>query len=151
MADRTAFELESRFPNHTIVKYNYVPCLRAASAMAVGDAPVALVITSTASTYELGGLGLPFYPIYLRGLSYLGLRDSHHAIAEFQKILNHRGVVINGALRPMAQLGIARAYVLSADHAKAIGAYQSFFSLWKDADQDTPLLKAARAEYTKLR
>ncbi len=73
------------------------------------------------------------------------------AAREYQKILDHRGVVINGIIGALAHLGLGRAYALQGDTAKARVAYQDFFALWKDADPDVPVLVAAKSEYAKLK
>jgi eukaryotic-like serine/threonine-protein kinase len=90
------------------------------------------------------------YSIYLRGEAYVAARQGGAASAEFQKILNHSGIVLNEPIRALAHLGLARAFALSGDTAKANSAYQDFFALWKDADPDIPVLKQAKAEYAKL-
>ena len=84
-------------------------------------------------------------------LSLPGRASGHEASAEFQKILDHRGLVLNEAIGALAHLGIARAYVLQGDTAKARAAYQDFLTLWKDADPDVPVLIAAKSEYAKLK
>ena len=86
----------------------------------------------------------------MRGESYLAAHQGGEAAAEFQKILDHRGIVVNGPIGALAHLGLARAYVLQGDTAKAKAAYQDFLTLWKDADPDIPILIAAKAEYAKL-
>ena len=90
------------------------------------------------------------YPAYLRGLAYLAQKNGPAAAAEFQKFLDHPGIVQNFLLGSLAHLQLARAYALSGDTAKAKSAYQDFFVLWKDADSDIPILKEAKAEYAKL-
>ena len=90
------------------------------------------------------------YPVYVRGEAQLAAHNGAAAAAEFQKFLDHRGIVINFPLGALAHLGLARAYALSGDTAKARTAYQDFFALWKDADPDIPILKEAKAEYAKL-
>jgi hypothetical protein len=90
------------------------------------------------------------YPAYIRGLAYLAQRNGPAAAAEFQKFLDHTGIVQNFLLGSLAHLQLARAYVLSSDTAKAKAAYQHFLTLWKDADPDIPILKEAKAEYAKL-
>ena len=86
----------------------------------------------------------------MRGEAYLRLRDGPKAAAEYQKILDHRGVEAGSPLYPLAQLGSGRAYALQGDKAKAKTAYQDFFAQWKDADPDVPILQEAKAEYAKL-
>ena len=86
----------------------------------------------------------------MRGEAYVAAHEHTEAAAEFQKILDHRGIVGNSPVAALAHLGLARAYALSGDSAKARTAYQDFFTLWKDADPDIPILKEAKADYAKL-
>jgi len=90
------------------------------------------------------------YPPYIRGMAYLAQKNGPAAAAEFQKFLDHPGIVQNFLLGSLARLQLARAYALSGDTAKAKAAYQDFLALWKDADPDIPILKEAKAEYAKL-
>ena len=90
------------------------------------------------------------YPAYLRGQAYLAAHNGSAAATEFQKLVDHRGIVINFPLGALAHLGLARAYALSGDTAKSKTAYHDFFAVWKDADPDIPILKEAKAEYAKL-
>jgi len=90
------------------------------------------------------------YPAYIRGQAQLMARNGTAAATEFQKLLDHRGIVVNFPLGALAHLGVARAYALSGDTAKSKTAYQDFFALWKNADPDIPILKEAKAEYAKL-
>jgi hypothetical protein len=90
-------------------------------------------------------------PVYVRGEAYLALRDGDLAATEFQKFVEHRGLVANFPWGALARLGLARACVLQGDTAKARTAYQDFLTLWKDADPDIPILIAAKAEYAKLK
>jgi eukaryotic-like serine/threonine-protein kinase len=89
--------------------------------------------------------------VYVRGESYLAAHQGSEAAAEFQKILDHRGIVLNEPIGALAHLQIGRAYALQGDTAKANAAYQDFLTLWKDADPDIPILIAAKAEYAKLK
>jgi predicted Zn-dependent protease len=88
--------------------------------------------------------------VYVRAEAYLGAQRGPAAAAEFQRILDHRGLLWNCATGPLAHLGLARAYALQGDTAKARAAYQDFLALWKEADPDIPILIAAKAEYAKL-
>jgi eukaryotic-like serine/threonine-protein kinase len=90
------------------------------------------------------------YPTYVRGEAYLAAHQGPAAVAEFEKILNHPSVVMNDVLGALAHLQLGRAYVLIGDTAKAKAAYQDFLTLWKDADQDIPILKQAKTENAKL-
>jgi eukaryotic-like serine/threonine-protein kinase len=90
------------------------------------------------------------YPVFVRGEAYLDAHHGSEAATEFQKIIDHRGVVVNAPIGALAHLGIARAYSLQGDNPKARATYQEFLTLWKDADPDVPILKVAKAEYAKL-
>ena len=89
--------------------------------------------------------------MYVRGRVYLAAHQGQSRAAEFQKILDHRGIVINEPIGALAHLQIGRAYAMQGDTAKARAAYQDFLTLWKDADPDIPILIAAKAEYAKLK
>ena len=148
--------LASRFPEDTIVQFNYLPTVRAQIALDKNNAAKAVDALQVAAPYELGTplLGIePVFsliPVFVRGQAYLAGRQGSDAAAEFQKILDHRGVVVNGAIAPLAHLGLARAYLLQGDESKARSAYNDFLTLWKGADPDIPILKDAKAEYAKL-
>jgi tetratricopeptide (TPR) repeat protein len=149
-------DLGKRFPEDTVVQFNYLPTLRAKLAVSRGNASEALESLRTAAPYELGqtASGVYFwtglYPVFVRGESYLAAHQGSDAAAEFQKILDHRGIVLNEPIGALAHLGIARAYAIQGDTAKAKAAYQDFLTLWKDADPDIPIFIAAKAEYAKL-
>ena len=120
-----------------------------------GARPGASSRWSPSLPYELGGppptiSGGTMYPAYIRGLAYLAQKNGPAAAAEFQKFLDHPGIIQNFLLGSLAHLQIARAYAVSGDTAKAKAAYQDFLTLWKDADPDIPILKEAKAEYAKL-
>jgi hypothetical protein len=88
---------------------------------------------------------------YLRGQAFLAARRGEEAAAEFQKILDHRGVVLDSLVGSLAHVGLARAHALQGDVPRARAAYENFLNLWKDADKDVPILIAAKAEYARLR
>jgi eukaryotic-like serine/threonine-protein kinase len=152
-----ADDLVKRFPEDTIVQFNYLPTLRAMLAVSEGNAAQALENLRAATSYELGTTTsstygwTAMYPVYVRGEAYLAGHQGSEAAAEFQKILDHRCVVTNGPIGALAHLQIGRAYALQGDTAKAKAAYQDFLTLWKDADPDVPILIAAKAEYAKLK
>jgi tetratricopeptide (TPR) repeat protein len=154
-ANRLIDDLGKRFSQDTIVQSEYLPMARAGLALTTGNAANAIEALTVASPYELGHTNNDFtfalYPVYLRGESYLAAKDGSAAITEFQKILDHSGVVGNEPIGALAHLGLGRGYALSGDSAKAKTAYQDFFALWKNADPDVPILKEAKAEYAKLR
>jgi len=150
MADNVAKE----FPLDTIVHRYWLPAIRASLALNRHEPAKAIELLQPEATYELGLISPSYmgslYPVYVRGQAYLVLHQGDEAAAEFQKFLDHRGIVFNFPLGGLAHLGLARAYTLSGDTAKAKTAYQDFFALWKDADPDIPVLEEAKAEYAKL-
>jgi tetratricopeptide (TPR) repeat protein len=156
-AKALADDLDKRFPEDTIVQFNYLPSVRGRLALNKGDASGALASLAAAAPYELGATRAidlawtPMFPVFVRGEAYLAARRSSEAAAEFQKILDHRGLVLNQPIGALAHLGLGRAYVLQGDMPKAKAAYQDFLTLWKDADPDIPVLQQAKAEYKKLR
>jgi tetratricopeptide (TPR) repeat protein len=153
-ANRAIDDLTKRFPQNTVVQTRYLPMARSALALNSGNAQGALDVLSAAAPYQLGHTNEDFtfalYPIYFRGQAYLAAKNGSAAITEFQKILDHSGVIGNEPIGALAHLGLGRAYALSGDSTKAKTAYQDFFALWKTADPDVPILKEAKAEYAKL-
>jgi tetratricopeptide (TPR) repeat protein len=162
-AQTLADDLAKRFPEDTVVQFNYLPTTRAQLALNRSDpakpfgagSSKAIEALQGATAYELGNPGTAgftpaLYPVYVRGEAYLAAHRGGEAAAEFQKIRDHRGVAFNEPIGALAHLGLARAYVLQGDLAKARSAYQDFLTLWKDADPDTPILIAAKAEYARL-
>jgi eukaryotic-like serine/threonine-protein kinase len=148
-------ELAKRFPEDTIVQFNYLPTIRAQLALNRNDAAKAAEALHAAAPYELGVAGgttfsTNLYPVYIRGELYLAAKQGAPASAEFQKIIDSGGVVINEPIGALAHLGLARAYVLQGDTAKARVAYNDFLTLWKDADAGIPIQQQAKAEYAKL-
>ena len=150
---RTLMEgLQKSEPGNTYLKVYWFPVIEASIAMAQQAPDRATVALEPALPYELGGPppGTSMYPAYIRGLAYLAQKSGPAAAAEFQKFLDHSGVVQNFLLGSLAHLQLGRAYVISGDTAKAKAAYQDFLTLWKDADADIPILKEAKTEYAKL-
>jgi predicted Zn-dependent protease len=152
-----ADDLAKRYPQDTLVNDYWLPSIRAAIELRGNNADKAIGILQAAVPYELASPspspsnGATLYPIYVRGLAYLKLRQGKEAAAEFQKILDHRTIVVNFVTGALAHLGLARAYALQGDTAQSRAAYQDFFTLWKDADPDIPVLIAAKAEHAKLK
>jgi len=156
-AETLADGLAKAFPEDTIARFNYLPTLHAKLALLRENPQEALHFLEAADPYELG---LPanslynwpnLYPVYVRGETYLTAHQGREAAAEFQKILDHRGIVVNEPIGALAHLGLARAYTMQDDTAKSRAAYQDFLRLWKDADSDIPIFQQAKAEYAKLR
>jgi tetratricopeptide (TPR) repeat protein len=153
-AEKLAAELDKTFPLGTLVQRYWLPTIQAAVALERKDPNRAIALLKEASTIELssatGDLTVFLCPVYVRGEAYLTLHDGKAAAAEFQKFIDHRGVVMNFPWGTLARLGLARAYAMQGDNAKAKIAYKDFLTLWKDADPDIPILKQAKAEYAKL-
>jgi hypothetical protein len=151
-AEKLAAELDKTFPLDTLVQRYWLPTIRAAAALQRKDPNRAVELLKLTSTIELGLATnqTKLCPVYLRGEAYLMLRDGNAAAAEFQKFVDHRGLVSNFPWGVFARLGLARAYALQGDTLKARAAYQDFLTLWKDADPDIPIQKQARAECAKL-
>jgi serine/threonine protein kinase/Flp pilus assembly protein TadD len=149
-AARLAGDLTKRFPEDTIVQFEYLPMIRAAIALPKGDASKSVEALAAAAPYDLGAVtGL--HPVYLRGEAYLAAKQSAAAEVEFQRILDHPGVVGNDPIGALAHLGLGRAYALAGDDPKAKTAYQDFLALWKNADPDIPIFQQAKAEYAKIK
>ncbi len=155
-AESIAADLNKKYPQDTLVNTAWLPVIRGQIAVSHGDYDKALSILAPDSTDDYGavvagGITPAMLPVYVRGLAYLGAKRGKEAAAEFEKFLTHRGVYVNQPNGAAARLGLARAYALEGDDAKARVAYQDFFALWKDADPDVPLLVQAKAEYAKLK
>jgi tetratricopeptide (TPR) repeat protein len=157
-AEKLVDALNQEFPLDTLMQNYWLPTVRAAIALQRHDSVRAIAILRASVPYELADPP-PFsvgtmYPAYLLGQAYLssgnGSGNGELAAAEFQKILDHPGVIVNFPLSALSHLGLGRARALSGDAAGARTAYQDFFALWKDADSDTPILKQAKTEYAKL-
>ena len=157
-SEEVAAELDRRRPEDTFVKFTYVPVLRALAALGRGNAAESGEYLEITRRYEMAVSGLNFNHYYLGGLhsAYVrgqALTAAHRyteAAAEFQKILDHRGIVGIDPIGALAHWQIGRAFVLSGDKARAKAAYEAFLQLWKDADPDVPALKRAKVEYQKL-
>jgi tetratricopeptide (TPR) repeat protein len=151
-ATRLGDDISKRFPEDTTLQFSLLPMVRASVFLHDKKAAQAIEVLSPAARYELGGVtpGFNLVPVYLRGLAYLQLKQGSPAAAEFQKIVDHPGMVGNSIVTPLAHLGLARAYGLAGDAAKSRTAYQDFFAVWKDADSDIPILPQAKSEYAKL-
>ena len=154
---RLAADLEKRFPEDTPVLFEYLPTLHALSALARRAPSDAIERLQRAVPYDFAMPGTVFYArfgglytAYVRGEAYLAAGRGQEAAAEFQKVLDHRGVVLADPIGALAHWQLGRAYVVSGDMTKAKSAYQDFLTLWKDADPDIPVLKQASAEYSKL-
>jgi DNA-binding winged helix-turn-helix (wHTH) protein/tetratricopeptide (TPR) repeat protein len=153
-ATRLSDDLAKRFPEDTVAHYNSLPAIRAATALRGGEADRAIEALVVSLPYETGqtsqDVSFVLYPIYLRGEAYLAAGQGKAAGAEFQKILNHPGLVQNELIGALAHLELGRAYVMAHETSKAKAAYEDFFTLWKAADPDLAIVRQARSEYAKL-
>jgi serine/threonine protein kinase/tetratricopeptide (TPR) repeat protein len=168
-SEKIVDSLAKRYPSDTLVENIWLPVIRAEAA--INSPPAAktpelvsakaVALLEPVAPYELGGnIGAPtfsgaLYPAYVRGQAYLLGHNGTAAAAEFQKLLNHRGIVLNFVTGALAHLGVARANAMEAKNSdlarvRALAAYKDFLALWKDADPDIPVLKEAKAEYAKL-
>jgi tetratricopeptide (TPR) repeat protein len=150
--------LGRELPEDTFVQAMYLPTLRALFSLNTRDAAAAIQALQAASRYDLalGGVGFTgrfgaMYPVYVRGQAYLAARRPADAAAEFQKIVDHRSIVIVDPVDALARLHLARALALAGDTARAKSAYSELLALWKDADPEIPIGREARAEYARLR
>jgi serine/threonine protein kinase/tetratricopeptide (TPR) repeat protein len=155
-AQSLADDLGKRFPQDTVVQSVWLPTIRAQIETGRKNPGRSIQLLQMAAPYELGmlsgsAINSCLYPVYVRGEAYLSAQQGPAAAAEFQKILDHRGLLLNCSTGVLAHLGLARAYVLQGDTVKARPAYQDFLAQWKDADSDIPILLQAKAEYAKLK
>jgi tetratricopeptide (TPR) repeat protein len=155
-AESLAADLSKRFSGDTYLHHYWLPTIRATTAISRKSPNDAIRLLEDTSQYELGQalpqveVGGLLYPIYVRGEAYLAAGRGSEAAREFQKLVDNRSTVQNCLLGSLAHLGLGRAYALQGDAPKARRAFQDFFALWKDADADIPILKQAKAEYSKL-
>ncbi|MBZ5616114.1 MAG: protein kinase [Acidobacteriia bacterium] len=155
-AQEMAEDLAKRFPRDTLIIGYWLPTINAAIEINRRNPSKAIEILQATAPYELGEsypmfqVGGSLYPVYVRAQSYILLHQGGEAATEFQRILDHRGIVMNCPLGALARLGLARAYALQGQTAKSRSTYQDFFTLWKNADSDIPILTQAKAEYAKL-
>ena len=148
--------LEERFPEDTFAEFTYVPVLRSLNMLESKPSDAVdrlqdtlryeVAVNGINFTFRLGGL----HSAYLRGQALTAMHRYADAAVEFQKILNHRGIVGLDLIGPLAHLQLGRVFALSGDRTKAKAAYDAFLALWKDADRDIPILKSAKAEYARL-
>jgi hypothetical protein len=148
-ANQLAEKWESRATQGGYGSGIWVPELRAAIELWRGNATRAVELLAPVKHYEAGWID-KYMAAYLRGLAYLAARHGPDAALEFEKILEHRGIVLNSLIAPLARVGLARAYALQGDIPRVRAAYEDLFTLWKDADKDTLILVAAKSEYAKL-
>ncbi|MGA8432683.1 MAG: serine/threonine-protein kinase [Candidatus Sulfotelmatobacter sp.] len=147
-AGKLADQLNADYPLDTLIQGYFLPAIRASVELRHGNAAKAVDGLRPAAAFELGG---DLLPAYIRGEAFLAAHDGKAAAAEFQKVLDHRGIVVNAPHGALAHLQLGRAFAMAGDATQAKIAYQDFLTLWKDADPDIPVLKEAKAEYARLR
>ena len=157
-AEKLANDMEKRYPEDTSVRFSYLPVIRAVVALQHGEPPKAIDALQASTPYEMGsprssqaGYFGSLYPVFFRGEALLAAHKGAEAASEFQKILSHRGIMIGDPVFVLAHVGLARAYAMSGESAKARAQYQEFFALWNGADSDIPVLKQAKAEFADIR
>ena len=155
LAEKWAADYDRHPPSSWLLQNRYLPVMRAALAMARGNPAEAIehlrVINGNTHYWSNDPSSTDgMLPPYLRGQAYLQLRQGKEAATEFQRLIDHPGIVVNSPFGALARVGLARAYVLQGDPAKARDAYQDFLTLWKDADPDIPILMEAKSQYAKL-
>ena len=149
-ADSVAQDVGKLRPLDTEVQKVWLPTIQARVALTKKNPVMAIKALEAMGRLELGSSSFCLYPVYLRGEAYLAAGNGSAAVSEFQKILDHNGIVWNCWTGALARLQLGRSYAMSGDATKARAAYQDFLALWKDADPDLPLLKQAKIEYAKL-
>jgi eukaryotic-like serine/threonine-protein kinase len=157
-AQTLADDLEKRFPEDTCVRFSYLPPLRALLLLNAHEPTTALQQLQESERLDLAVPGVSFngffgalYSVYVRGQAYLAAQQPEAAATEFQKILNHRGIVLGDPMDAIARLQLARAFAESGDSVKARAAYHDLLNLWSVADTDLAVLKQVRAEHGRLR
>lgn len=154
-AHKIQVSLEKSYPEDTSVRFSYLPVLRALEALNRRDPAKALEMTQAATPYDLAVPGTAhrdgaffgaLYPVYVRGLAYSRMGRHREAASEFQKLLDHPGLMLNDPIGPMARLQLARALAASGDRTKSAAVYRDLMTIWKDADPDIPVVQEAKAE-----
>jgi DNA-binding winged helix-turn-helix (wHTH) protein/tetratricopeptide (TPR) repeat protein len=146
-ADALAKDLDHAAPHDTVVQFVYLPVLRAQAALSRRNAAQAIEALRSAAPFDMS---VSLMPVYFRGLAYLARDNPAQAATEFEKIINHRGIVLNSPIGSLAYLQLARAISMQGDSERAKHSYQRFFEIWRDADHNIPVLKLSKLEYAKL-
>jgi len=148
--------LGNQFPKDTLVQRYFLPTIRAKLRLSQGKAVEAIELLQSTAPYDLAAPGVTsfspnLYSIYVRGEAYLAARKTAEALAEFQKVLDHRGLAFNSTVVVLSKLGIARAHALHGDKTAARGAYDAFRDSWRTADSDIPVFRLALVERARLK
>jgi DNA-binding winged helix-turn-helix (wHTH) protein/tetratricopeptide (TPR) repeat protein len=153
-AEQMATELGTAYPEDTLIQNHWLPTVRAAIQLNQGNSARAIDVLQSMGSRELGqpiAFAILMHPVYVRGQAFLAARTGKEAAAEFQKILDHHGLMQNDPIGALAHLQLGRAYAMLGKIPEARRAYEDFLNLWKDADAELPALKEAKAEYAKLK
>ena len=152
-AQKQADAAEQAYPHDTLTLDYSLPTIRAAVKLGQGDPAAAIELLRPATKYELAQLPSfdYLYPAYIRGLAYLQMKKGSLAAPEFQKLIDHPGIVGDFVTGAITYLQLGRAQAMTGDYAAARKAYEEFLTLWRDADPDIPIYREAKAEYAKLR
>ena len=153
-AERMATELGTAYPEDTLIQNYWLPTVRAAIQLNQGNSARAIDVLQSMGSRELGqptAFAILMHPVYVRGQAFLAARKGKEAAAEFQKILDHHGLMQNDPIGALAHLQLGRAYAMLGKIPEARGVYEDFLNLWKDADAELPALKEAKGEYAKLK
>ena len=148
-ARQIADDLSNKLPSATLIQNYWLPTIRAQIEIASNNPAKAIELLRKTERYELSSAS-PMFPVYVRATAFLTAKQGPAAAGEFKKILEHRGVVGNSPIGALAHLGLARALAMAGSFSEARAAYQNFFALWKDADEDIPILREARAEFASI-
>ena len=143
-------EIAKRFPLDTMINRYWIPIIQASIEINRANPAKAIDLLQPVAPYDLARPLVALYPHYVRGQAYLLLRRGREAAVEFQKILDHPGIVLNEPIGALAHLQLGRAYAMAGETPMARAAYQDFLALWKDADPNILILKQAKAEYARL-
>jgi predicted Zn-dependent protease len=145
-AAKLADDIAQKRPYDTLVQFVETPLVKAQIELNHGDPGKAIDLLDSALVYARANSGV----LYVRGNAYLKAGRGSDAVQAFQRLLDMKNVITVDPIMPLAKVGLARAYVLAGDQARARVAYQDFLGLWKDADPDVPVLREVKAEYAKL-
>jgi len=153
-AERLAAELGKADPDDTLIQNYWLPTVRAAIELNQGNSARAIKALQSMGSRELGqptSFAIFMHPVYVRGEAFLAAGKGAEAASEFQKIIDHHGLMQNDPIGALAHLQLGRAYAMQGKIPEARGVYEDFLNLWKDADDELPVLQQAKAEYAKLK
>ena len=152
-AGRIADQISAERPEDTLVQHYFIPTIQAAIKLRQHDPAAAVDLLRGTVKYDLAFTGSfeSVYPAYIRGLAYMGVGDGQSAAAQFQKLIDNPGFSVRHVIGPLARLQLGRAQKMMGDNPSARKSYEEFLSIWKDADDDLPIYRQAKAEYAQLK